>query len=69
MGEHMSLDIDIVAVIFGFILSIIWLVRLEAKVLYLEKTFDIHTEKLDEVKEKLDKISESLARLEGKFEA
>lgn len=65
--EHISLDIDIVAIVGGFIFTIIWLVRLEAKVLYLSKAFDSHAEDMNDVKEKLDKISDSLARLEGKL--
>lgn len=46
---------------------VIWLIRLEAKVLYLEKDNDEHWKKLDDVQMKLDSIAESLARLEGKL--
>lgn len=49
--------------------SIVWFVRLEAKVLYLEKSKDKDSEKLDAMQIKLDHIAESLARLEGKFES
>jgi len=65
--EHVSFDIDIVAIGGLILIGIIWFVRLEAKVLYLEKSTDAHWDKLEEMKEKLDKIAESLARLEGKF--
>lgn len=64
----MNLDIDVVAIAGGFIFSIIWLVRLESKVLYLEKSTDAHWKKLDEFNDKLDSISQSLARMEGKLE-
>ena len=49
--------------------TIVWLVRLEAKVLYLEKQEGEHWDKLDAMQRKLDKIAESLARLEGKLES
>ncbi len=69
--EMLSIDVDVLGIIGGFIFSIIWLVRLEAKVLYLEKALNSHTEYMtksyNDVKEKLDNISDSLARLEGKL--
>lgn len=49
--------------------TIVWFVRLESKVLYLEKSKDKDSEKLDAMQVKLDHIAESLARLEGKFES
>lgn len=64
----MTLDFDVVAATFGFICGIVWMVRLESKVLYLEKSDKSHWEKLDDMKKKLEQISESLARLEGKLE-
>ena len=47
---------------------VVWLVRLEAKVLYLEQDRKDHWEKIDRMQTKLNEIAELLARLEGKFE-
>jgi hypothetical protein len=50
------------------LLGFAWLIRLEAKVMYLaEHKVSLET-KLDKIETKLSEISESLARLEGKFE-
>ena len=67
MLQNTNIDIDVVAVIGAFLCGIIWMVRLEAKVLYLEKSNENHWEKLDDMQSKLEQISESLARLEGQF--
>ena len=48
--------------------SLIWLIRLEAKVLYLEKDREDHWQKIDAMQDKLQEIAQSLARLEGKLE-
>jgi dsDNA-binding SOS-regulon protein len=55
-------------IILSIFFSVVWFVRLEAKVLYLEKQEKDHWDKLDEMQDKLDKIAESLARLEGRLE-
>jgi hypothetical protein len=59
---------DIWPVIVTCLGGLAWLVRLEAKVLYLDKDREEHWEKIDDMQRKLDKISDSLARLEGKLE-
>lgn len=51
---------------FGF--GLIWLIRLEAKVLQLETEHNAVNNKLDSMQNKLIEIGESLARLEGKLE-
>ncbi len=53
----------------SFLFSLVWLIRLEAKVLYLEKAQYEHWSKLDAMQNKLQEIAESLARLEGKLES
>ena len=66
-------------IILSLVFVIIWLVRLEAKVLFLDRSHEEFMknnkemekeirEKLDEIKESVGKISESLARFEGRFE-
>jgi hypothetical protein len=54
---------------------IVWLIRLEAKVLYLEKEHEMRLEndkeiwnKFDNMQKLLSQIMQSLARLEGKLE-
>ncbi len=59
---------DIWPVVVSFLFSYAWLIRLEAKVLNMEKQNNKTDKLLDQMKEKLDSISESLARLEGKLE-
>jgi chromosome segregation ATPase len=56
-------------VFFSVLMCIVWLIRLEAKVVYLERESEEHWHKMDEVQKKLDSIAESLARLEGKLES
>lgn len=64
----MSFDVDVIAILGSFVFSVAWLVRLESKVLYLEKHEEIYWGKLDKMQEKLDQISEILARLVGRSE-
>ena len=64
----MSYDVDIVAIIFVAVAGLIWGVRLEAKVLYLEDSMKNQWTKFDDMKLKIDKIAESLARLEGRLD-
>lgn len=45
-----------------------WFVRLEAKVMYLEKDKKIMWNKLDDIQDSLTKILQALAKLEGKLE-
>ena len=52
----------------SFGLGLIWLIRLEAKVLQLETEHNTVNNKLDSMQNKLIEIGESLARLEGKLE-
>ena len=59
--------IEIWPVFVSIIFAGVWLIRLEAKVLYLEKNQSSHLEKLDQMNNKLQEISESLARMEGKL--
>jgi hypothetical protein len=47
---------------------VVWLIRLESKVLFLEEDKKDKWEKIDKIQEKLERISESLSRLEGKIE-
>ena len=63
-----GIDIDVLAIISGFIMTIVWLVRLEAKVLSIEADKNSLTMKLDAVQTTLTTISNSLARLEGRLE-
>lgn len=63
-----ALLVDLWPVILSFSFSIIWLIRLEAKVLYLEKDREEHWSKLDAMQDKLQEIAEALARMEGKLE-
>lgn len=66
-------------VILSLVFVLVWLVRIEAKVMYLEKAHDDEVKnkqalddqiwaKLDEVQKSLSKITESLARLEGRLD-
>lgn len=66
-------------VVLSLVFVLVWLVRLESKVLYLEKAHDDEVKnkqalddqiwaKLDEVQKSLSKITESLARLEGRLD-
>lgn len=55
-------------VVLSIIVFFIWLIRLEAKVLYLERDRNEHWNKIDAMQNKLQEIAESLARLEGKLE-
>ena len=64
----MTYDIDIVAIILVAVAGLIWGVRLEAKVLYLEDSMKNQWTKFDDMKLKIDKIAESLARLEGRLD-
>lgn len=68
MEAVMSYDVDIVAIIFVAVAGLIWGVRLEAKVLYLEDSMKNQWTKFDDMKLKIDKIAESLARLEGRLD-
>ena len=54
--------------IISVLIGLVWLVRLEAKVLYLERDREFHWNKIDMMQLKLQEIAESLARLEGKLE-
>lgn len=51
----------------GILFCVIWLIRLEAKVLYLEQDKDDHWKTLEEMQRKMDLIASSLARIEGKL--
>ena len=53
----------------SFVFLLVWLIRLESKVLYLETDRANHWVKLDAMQVKLQEIAESLARLEGKFQS
>lgn len=66
-------------VILSLVFVLVWLVRIEAKVMYLEKAHEDEVKnkqalddqiwaKLDEVQKSLSKITESLARLEGRLD-
>jgi hypothetical protein len=66
-------------IVLSLVFVLVWLVRIESKVLYLEKAHDDEVknkqalddqiwEKLDEVQKSLSKITESLARLEGRLD-
>lgn len=66
--ETATIIAEIWPIVACFLAGLVWLIRLEAKVLYLEKDNEDHWNKLDEVQKKLDGIAESLARLEGKLE-
>lgn len=59
-----AVSLDIWQVLLGGVFFMVWLIRLEAKVLYLEKDW----QKLDAMQVKLQEIAEALARLEGKLE-
>lgn len=52
----------------SFMVGVVWLVRLEAKVLVLESEKTSMSVKLDALQVTLTAISVSLARLEGKIE-
>lgn len=66
-------------VILSLVFVLVWLVRIEAKVMYLEKAHEDEVKnkqalddqiwaKLDEVQKSLSRITESLARLEGRLD-
>jgi hypothetical protein len=62
-------------VLLSIVFLIVWLIRLEAKVLYLEKEHEMRLEndkeiwnKFDNMQKLLSQIMQSLARLEGKLE-
>lgn len=55
-------------VILSAMFFMIWLIRLESKVLYLERDRNEHWNKIDAMQTKLQEIAEALARLEGKLE-
>ena len=52
----------------GLIAFVMWLVRLEAKVMYLEKDKKVIWSKLDEIQKCMTLILTSLAKIEGKLE-
>lgn len=70
MNENWKSVIDVL--IFG-IAALVWFVRLEAKVVYLEKKVDMllqdHTEFKTKVYDQLTSIKESLAKIEGFLQA
>lgn len=47
---------------------LVWVIRLEAKVLYLEADKEKHWTKIDIIQEKLSEIAEALARMEGRLD-
>ena len=56
-----------------FMAALIWFVRLESKVVYLEKKVDVlyqdHAELKTKVYDQLTRIKESLAKIEGFLQA
>ncbi len=77
MPPQMSYEVS--AIVLSVIFFIIWLVRLEAKLLYLEKEFAVSLtmdqqrekaiwNKFDTMQETLNQILQKLSRLEGKLE-
>jgi hypothetical protein len=73
------MKIELSTLIIGFLSGLVWLIRLEAKVLYLEKDHDTHkTEvkeketlmwaKVDGLTASMNLVLQSLARLEGSLQ-
>lgn len=52
----------------GALMTMVWLVRLEAKILYLEKDHDLVARKIDAVQDVLNSVQQALARIEGRLE-
>ena len=63
--EQVAVFWPVIGTSFAFV---VWLIRLEAKVLNLESDGRNKWEKLDRMQNKLDEIAESLARLEGRLD-
>ena len=70
--EELELLLKLWPVFLFLLAAFAWLIRLEAKVMYLEKDHDENKkaiwEKIKTIESMLLKISESLARIEGKLD-